>query len=190
MARGVLWKPAMKTALILTGCLAMSSPAWAGGYLGVALGTQPGINDDFVTKEGQPEGRSLRGLAGLRFSHVSLEAALNGFTVLTNNFGEQTAYQLSGALKLSLPLGNGFEAFARAGLERTWLNQSSEQNPGVDLTGDGYLVGGGFEYRLDAIIANASIFVDYNVHHATLDSPRITVDDTARIWGLGILIGL
>jgi hypothetical protein len=180
----------MKTALILTGCVAMSSPAWAGGYLGVALGTQPGINDDFVGKEGQPEGRSLRGLAGFRFSYVSLEGALNGFTVLTNNFGEQTAYQLSGALKLSLPLGSGFEAFARGGLERTWLNQSSAQNPGVDLTGDGYLVGGGFEYRLDAVIANASIFVDYNVHHATLDSPRITVDDTARIWGLGVLIGI
>jgi hypothetical protein len=56
--------------------------------------------------------------------------------------------------------------------------------------GDGYLVGGGFEYHLDAVIANASIFIDYNVHHATLDSPRITVDDTARIWGLGVLVGL
>lgn len=180
----------MKTALVLAGCLAISSPALAGGYLGVALGSEPGINDDFVQREGQPTGRSLRGLAGIRFGHVSLEGALNGFTVLTNNFGEQTAYQLSGALKLNLPLGNGFEAFARAGLERTWLNQSDSANQGVDLMGDGYLVGGGFEYHLDAVIANASIFVDYNVHHATLDSPRITVDDTARIWGIGILVGL
>jgi len=180
----------MKTALVLTGCLAISSPAWAGGYLGVALGSEPGINDAFVQGEGQPLGRSLRGLAGIRFGHVSLEGALNGFTVLTNNFGEKTAYQLSGAVKLNLPLGNGFEAFARAGLERTWLNQSDAQDPAVDLVGDGYLVGGGFEYRLDAVIANASLFVDYNVHHATLDSPRITVNATEQIWGLGILIGL
>lgn len=181
----------MKTALVLaSACFAISSTASADTYLGVALGTQPGINDEFVQGEGQPLGRSLRGLAGIRFSHVSLEGALNGFTVLTNNFGEKTAYQLSGAVKLNLPLGNGFEAFARAGLERTWLNQSDAQNQGVDLMGDGYLVGGGFEYRLDAVLANASLFVDYNVHHATLDSPRITVDATARIWGLGILIGL
>jgi hypothetical protein len=180
----------MKSALIVTGCLAIASPAWAGGYLGVAIGSEPGVNDEFVQLEGQPTGRSLRGLAGIRFSKVSLEGALNGFTVLTNNFGEQTAYQLSGALKLNLPLGNGFEAFARAGLERTWLNQSDSVNQGLDLVGDGYLAGGGFEYHLDAVIANASIFVDYNVHHARLDSPRITTDATTRIWGLGILVGL
>lgn len=183
----------MKTALVLTGCLAISTAiptrAWAGGYLGVALGSEPGINDEFVQGEGQPLGRSLRGLAGIRFGHVSLEGALNGFTVLTNNFGEKTAYQLSAAAKLNLPLGNGFEAFARAGLERTWLNQSDAQNQGLDLMGDGYLVGGGFEYRLDAVIANASLFVDYNVHHATLGSPRITVTATEQIWGLGILVG-
>lgn len=180
----------MKTALVLSGCLAISSPAWAGSYLGVALGTQPGVNDDFVQREGQPTGRSLRGLAGIRFGHLSLEGALNGFTVLTNSFGEKTAYQLSGALKLNLPLGNGFEAFARGGVERTWLNQSDAVNQGIDLMGDGYVLGAGFEYRLDALIANASIFVDYNVHHATLESPRITVDDTAQVWGLGILVGL
>lgn len=180
----------MKTALVLAGCLAISSTAWADAYLGVALGTEPGINDAFTQKEGQPVGRSLRGLGGLRFGKLSLESALNGFTVLTLRYGEKTEYQLSGALKLNLPLGNGFEAFARAGLERTWLNQSSAQNPGVDLTGDGYLVGGGFEYRLDAVVANASIFVDYNVHHATLDSPRLIVDNTEQIWGLGILVGL
>ena len=183
----------MKTALVLTGCLAISTAistrAWAGGYLGVALGSEPGINDEFMQGEGHPLGRSLRGLAGIRFGRVSLEGALNGFTVLTNNFGEKTAYQLSAAAKVNLPLGNGFEAFARAGLERTWLNQSDAQDQGLDLMGDGYLVGGGFEYRLDAVIANASLFVDYNVHHATLDSPRITVTATERIWGLGILVG-
>jgi opacity protein-like surface antigen len=180
----------MKTALVLAGCLAISSPAWAGGYLGVALGSEPGINDEFLQGEGKPLGRSLRGLAGLRFKYVSLEGALNGFTVLTNNFGEKTAYQLSGAAKLNLPLGNGFEAFARAGVERTWLNQSDAQNQAIDLMGDGYLVGGGFEYHLDALIANASLFIDYNAHHATLESPRITVTATERIWGLGILVGL
>jgi len=180
----------MKTALVLTGCLAISSPAWAGVYVGAAIGSEPGINDEFVQGEGQPLGRSLRGLGGIRFGHLSLEGALNGFTVLTNNFGEKTAYQLSGAVKLNLPLGNGFEAFARGGLERTWLNQSDAQNQAIDLMGDGYLVGGGFEYRLDAVIANASVFVDYNVHHATLESPRIVVNATERIWGIGILVGL
>ncbi len=181
----------MKTALVLASAsFAISATASAGTYLGVALGSQPAMNDSFLSVEGQPTGRSVRGIAGLRFGRLSLEGALNGFTVLTHSFGEKTAYQLSGALKLNLPLGNGFEAFARGGLERTWLNQSDAVNQGIDLMGDGYLVGGGFEYRLDAVIANASIFVDYNVHRATLESPRITTDATEQVWGLGILVGL
>ncbi|HEX8107466.1 MAG TPA: outer membrane beta-barrel protein [Kofleriaceae bacterium] len=178
----------MKTALVLTSaCFAISSTASADTYLGVALGSQPGINDAFVQAVGQPSGRSLRGLVGMRFGRLSLEGALNGFSVFTSRFGEQTAYQASGALKLNLPLGNNFEAFARGGIERTWLNQSSD---GFDLSGTGYLVGGGFEYRLDAMIANASIFVDYNIHHAGLDAARFSVDATEQIWGLGILVGL
>ena len=38
----------MKTALVLAGSLAISAQASADPYLGVALGSQPGINDEFV----------------------------------------------------------------------------------------------------------------------------------------------
>jgi hypothetical protein len=178
----------MNTALLVaTGCLALSSTASAGGYLGLALGTEPGINDDFEQAVGRPSGRSLRVLAGARFGNVSLEGALDGFDVATLHFMHQTAYQLSGAVRLSLPLGNNFEGFARVGLERTWLNLSSD---GFDLMGDGFLVSGGFEYRLDSVLTNASIFVDYNIHHATLNSDRFRTDLTARIWGLGFSVGI
>jgi hypothetical protein len=178
----------MKTALLVaTGCLAISSTASAGGYLGLALGTEPGTNDQFVQDVAAPVGRSLRGLGGVRFGNVSLEAALNGFTVLTKHVGEQTMYQVSGALKLSLPLGNNFEGFGRVGLERTWLNL---QDDGANLAGNGFVVGGGFEYRLNGILGNASIFVDYNIHHATLDAQRFSKDETMRIWGLGFTVGI
>ena len=178
----------MKTALLVaTGCLAISSTASAGGYLGLALGTEPGVDGDFPQLVGQSSGRSVRGLAGIRFGNVSLEGALNGFDVATIRFGDKTEYQLSGAVKLNLPLGNNFEGFARVGLERTWLNQDSE---GFDLQGDGFVIGGGFEYRLDAVLTNASIFVDYNVHHVTLDAIRFSTDQTLRIWALGFSIGI
>lgn len=177
--------PAMKTALVLA-CLAIPTAASAGSYLGVAIGTEPGVNDEFVQSVGQPSGRSLRALVGTRFGNLSLEGGLNGFTVLTNRFGEETAYQLSGALKLSLPLGNNFEAFARGGVERTWLDQPE----GFDLSGNGYVVAGGFEFRLDAVLANASLFFDYTLHHAGLESPRFPVDETTRIWAIGITVGI
>lgn len=177
----------MRTAfLAATGCLAISTTAFAGGYVGLALGTQPAINTSFEQTMAQPSGRSLRGLVGTRFGKVAVEGALNGFGVLSRRGAAHTAYQLSGALKLSLPLGNNFEGFARAGLERTWLNLD-----GVDLTGNGFLVGGGFEYRLDAILTSASVFVDYNVHRATLEAPGgAQVDETTRIWGLGLSVGI
>jgi hypothetical protein len=184
----VLEEQVMKRALAAAaGLIAVSTTASADGYLGLGLGTQPAINDE-VTAFATPVGRSVRGLAGIRFGRVSLEGALNGFDMVTHSNGDTTAYQLSAALKLSFPLGNNFEAFGRVGLERTWLNL---HDPNLDLTGDGLLVGGGFEYRLNAIVSNASIFVDYNVHRATLDSQSNTkVDATTRMLGLGFTVGI
>jgi hypothetical protein len=178
----------MKTALVLVvGSLAISSTALAGGYLGLSLGTQPAANDDFETRIGSPSGRSLRGLAGLRFGNVSLELALNGFDVRTARYGEHTAWQGSASLKLNLPIGNDFEVFGRVGAERTGLKLNDN---GFDFTGDGFVAGGGIEYRLNAVLANGSIFLDYNVHHSTLTSSRFDVDDTFGIWALGFTVGL
>jgi hypothetical protein len=107
--------------------------------------------------------------------------------VLTSR-GDRNIYQLSAALKLNLPIGNQFEGFGRAGVERTWLDLDDAM---YDLSGDGYLVGGGFEFRLNAILADASIFVDYTIHHATLEDARSnSVGATSRIWGLGFLVGI
>ena len=171
---------------LATGLLAVApATASAGGYLGLALGSEPGVNDN-LARIASPLGRSLRGLAGIRFGNVSIEGALNGFTVQTGDF-ERNIYQASAALKLSIPLGNNFEAFGRAGIERTWLNYDDER---FDLTGDGFQFGAGFEYRLNAIVSNASLFVDYTIHRTTLESTREKVDATSRIWGLGFTVGI
>jgi hypothetical protein len=177
---------AISTATFVLLSAAVPATASAGGYVGAAVGTEPSVNDDFVSTVGQPTGHSLRGLVGWRWGTVSAEGALNGFTVLTNGFHEQTAAQLSAALRVNLPLGDGFEAFGRAGIERTWLNQSSD---GFDLAGNGYLLGAGFVYKLDAVLANAAVFVDYNIHHVTLESLRYNIDATTGMWGLGLTIG-
>src|SRR5678815_2755796 len=97
----------MKRALLVAtgmaaGVLAGSSPtASAGGYLGLALGTDPGVNDD-MAQVATPTSRSLRGLGGIRFGNLSVEGALNGFGVNVNGV-DRRVFQLSGALKLSLP---------------------------------------------------------------------------------------
>jgi hypothetical protein len=185
----------MKSALLLaTGLLAISSTASAGGYLGLALGTQPGVNDEMAKDVGDPAGRSLRALGGIRFANnFAIEGALNGFGVVAPSRGDQTAYQVSAAARLNIPLGNNFEGFARLGLERTWVNVGDER---YNWAGNGFLVGGGFAYRLEGVfansgvLANSAVFVDYNVDHATLENTRDKRDETARIWALGFTIGL
>lgn len=190
MAHGVLVTGRMKSALLVAGCLAItavSSTASAGGYLGVSLGTEPSMDGKVGSVVASPTGRSLRGLIGTRFGNVSLEGALNGFDMTTAHFGEQTAYQLSAALKLSLPIGQGFEVFARGGLERTWLSMGSSD---FDFTGDGFLLGAGFEYRLDAVLTNASVFVDYNFHRSTMKNLRDDSPEDMRMWSIGVTIGI
>jgi hypothetical protein len=177
----------MKRTLVATGLLALSTTtASAGVFVGLSVGTEPAISAD-VEELATPSGRSLRGLGGFRFRNASIEGAVNGFGVITGR-GEQTMYQASAAFRLNLPIGNEFEGFGRAGLERTWLNVGDER---YDLIGNGFLIGGGFEYRLNALLANASVFVDYTIHRATLEDARANeVGATSRIWAVGFAIGL
>jgi len=176
----------MKSALLVAaGLMAITTSASAGTYLGLALGTEPGVNDE-LNDIATPDGRSGRALAGIRIGRISIEGALNGFGVVTGR-GDQNVYQLSASGKFNLPLGDGFEVFGRAGLERTWLNLDDDR---YDLSGNGFLVGAGFEYRLDLGVTSASIFVDYTVHRATLEDQREQVDATSRMWGLGFTVGI
>src|SRR5262245_58528590 len=178
----------MKTAfLVATGLMAISTTASAGGYVGIALGSEPGVNDEVAKDVGNPSGKSLRVLGGMRFANnFSIEGALNGFGVIASNRGDQTAYQISAAAKFNYPLGDNFEAFGRAGLERTWLDVGDER---YNWAGNGLLLGAGFEYRLDAVLANAAAFVDLNFHRVTLENTRDKRDMNETVWGLGFSIG-
>ena len=177
----------MKTALVAAAaCLGMSATASAGPYAGIALGTEPSINDDFVASVGFHSGRSLRALVGFRYLNFALEGALGGFGIRTRVGLETNVYTASAALKASLPLGNDFEAFGRLGYERTWLNVGGD---GQDMSGRGFLVAAGFEYRLDAVLAKASVFVDYTLRHVALDDTNIQSDLDTRIWSLGFTYG-
>jgi hypothetical protein len=179
----------MKSALLLaTGLLAISSTASAGGYLGLALGTMPGVNDEMALDVGNPSGRSLRALGGFRFdNNFAVEGGLNGFGVVAPNRGDQTAYQVSASAKLNLPIADNFEGFGRVGVEHISLDVGDGR---YNWSGNGFLIGGGFSYRLDAVLNHAAVFVDYTIDHATLENTRDKRDETARIWGLGFTIGL
>lgn len=177
----------MKRALfVASAVMAISTTASAGVYLGLGVGTEPAANDEF-TRVATPSGRSVRGLLGIRFANVSVEGAINGFDVLSG-LGDRTAYQASAAAKLSLPLADGFEVFGRGGLEHMQLDLGDER---YNLAGNGFVLGGGFEYRFNTPVVSGSVFVDYNLHRDKLDDQRNNqVDATTRMWSLGVTIGL
>ena len=91
-------------------------------------------------------------------------------------------------LKYSLPLGNNFEAFGRGGVQRTYLS-----GPGImGVAGNGWVLGGGFEYRLDLVATAASIFVDYTHNQTSLDTGfgRPQLDSAVSMWTLGLTLAI
>lgn len=192
MARA-LTDHAMKRALLVTSLLAAAStPAVAGSYLGLGIGTSPAISED--SDRLGSDGRSGKVLLGMRFARISLEGGLGAYDVTILDSGQPKpygeTYQLSGAVKLSLPLGNNFEAFGRAGLHHTWIRSKLPDDDRSDVSGDGYLIGAGFEYRLNLLVGQGSLFIDYQVNKAKLEGERFMFDGSSRMWTAGLTVGL
>jgi len=174
-----------RAALAMTMLAATSGVASAGGYLGLGVGTGPALDGDV---ELYSVGRSGKLLAGSRFGQFSIEGALGQFDARLSNNDPLDFYQASIAGKVNIKLGDGFEAFGKLGLQRTWLNHSS---PTIDRSGNGYLVGAGIEYRLDLAVASGSIFLDYQYNDATLvDHMSRESEVSARMWTIGLMIGI
>lgn len=177
----------MKRAILVAAVLmASSSIASAGGYLGLGIGPKANVNG--TDGHFEAGGRSYRLLGGLRFGRLAIEASVTGQDVflIDNGGGQYDAKQLGLAGKYNLPLGSNFEAFAKLGVHRTWLSNDSI----YDVAGNGLLVGGGFEYRLNAVITNGSLFVDYTHHAATLEGDIYAFDGGVGMWMLGFTIGI
>ena len=162
-----------------------SSTAHANGYLGLGVGTSPSVGDEVFN----PSGRSAKVLGGFRFGQWSVEGSIGGFNLgVANSREEFDVYQAQASGKFNLPLGSGFEAFGRAGLQHV---QTSTPNPANDMSGAGYLLGAGFEYRVKLPFASGSVFIDYTYAKAGLTNDRNQqIDFSTRMWTLGVTVGI
>ena len=163
------------------------SAAFAGGYVAAGVGGGADISGDLgdFRSDGHYNGRLM---VGQRFTFVSLEAGLNGYG-LEGVGAEWDAVSLSGALKLSIPMVLGFELFARAGVERTWLGPSGDL-PMQDWAGNGYLIGGGAEYRFDLTPTDLSLWADWTRHDTNLHDGNARADARVDLWTAGLSIAL
>ena len=175
-----------RAALALALVAASSSMASAGRYIGIGLGTNAVYEGSDQLAE---DGRSARLLGGMRWGTFSAEAMISRYGLALADRSGATplmAYQLSGAAKLNLPLGDRFEAFGRAGVQHTTTSGDSTT---YAAAGNGILLGGGFEYRLNTGIGAGSITVDYQVNKAKLTGERFAFDTVIRQWTLGLTLG-
>jgi len=167
---------------------ALAGSASAGTYVGLGIG-KPNVSDD-GNDEYATSGRSHRVMLGTRFGRISVEAAYTGYDVVPDGGpGPVDSRSLSAALKLNLPLGNDFEAFARGGVLHTWIGESGAS---MGMSGNGYTFSGGFEYGLDLGLARAALFVDYtrNLVELSSDNDMRVLDQTASQWTLGFAVFL
>src|SRR5262245_42411492 len=180
-----------RAALVVMIVAASSGVASAGGYIGLGIGTSPAVSDS--TDRAVANSRSAKLLVGTRMGRIALEGGFGGFDVLFQDDRQLlrpwgTAYNLTAALKASLPLGNNFEAFGRVGLEHAWV--SSDDGVTRDESGNGFLLGAGAEYKLDVGLSAASIWIDYQLNRTSLDGDNSHRDITARMWTLGFSVGI
>ena len=168
---------------------ASASAASAGTYLGLGIGTAASghVGSD-TSSMGSSGDRSGRLFLGFRFGNLSIEGGVMRFSQFFKATRDD-ATQLSADLKYSLPLGDGFEVFGRGGLQRTQLS-----NDYAEINGNGWLLGGGFEYRLNLGVTAASLFVDYTHTQTTFDQGATggmsSIDSSASMWMAGATLAL
>jgi hypothetical protein len=179
----------MRTLLALAFVAATASAASAGTYLGLGLGTAANMgttSDSGVMAQGN--GRSGRLMLGMGFGRLAIEGAASRYSLFLNSSPFDST-QLSASLKYSLPLGDNFEVFGRAGLERSYLTTTAAQS--FNASGDGYLLGAGFEYKLNLGVAGGSVFVDYERASTSFVNDAMTkYDTTAGMWTAGVTLAL
>jgi hypothetical protein len=172
---------------------ASATVASAEPYVGLGIGTAAsghvGADSSSQMSNGNRSGQLLGGYSFGRVGPglLAVEAVGTRFSQNYRNTAND-ANSLGAAGKYSMPLGNGFEGFGRAGLARTWLS-----NDATSLTGDGWFVGAGFEYRFKvATQTAASLFVDYQYNKTSYDlgSHTPALDATAGMWMLGATVAL
>lgn len=189
MARRMLMIARMKRVLLAAFLLAATAgTASAGGFVGLGLGTTPGIsNDDDATADG----RSARLEVGYSFTNFSIEGLASRFDLL-DKFGTRysdTSLGIAGTYRV--PLSDGFGAYGRLGYQHTGVSLKTAEGAGA--SGSGILFGGGADFKLPLPATNLSIFVDYTIAHSSLRVDGEVDDEghglTSRTWTLGAKLG-
>lgn len=174
--------------------LAISSSAYAGGYLAVGVGSDADIGGDLggmYSAKGSDHGRLA---IGQRTGPLAIEASIfgTGLAPVTGADGDYSAISLGVDLKYYFNLTGPIEAYGRGGLTKTWLGADGSGTFGSDMSGRGYALGAGLQYTFRWLpLGEAAVWVDYTHHSVSLhDSDLAVVDGNVKLLTVGLSIGL
>lgn len=174
---------------------ASAGAASAGGYVAIGAGGDADLGgdlDDHFTTEGTSAGRLA---IGERFGSVAIEAVLFGTDLAGTSGmtgqGDYSTMSLGVDLKYYIPLAGGLEAYARGGLNKTWVVEGFDNNMDLDHAGRGWDVGAGLQYSFRLLpLVEAAIWADYNHQVLELHSAsRRTLDGTVDMLTIGVSLG-
>ena len=179
----------MKSLVAALATLGLLAPAaaHAGTYVSGGIGTgasTDGTLGDF-SSDGQHSGRLELGQS---FGIISIAGGLNYYGLHTQ--ADWNAISTVAALKLDLPILPLFDGYVRLGLEHTWISAPSGAGTAKDLDGNGWTGGLGVEYKLDAVLPKASVWLDYTRHADTFQRGNTTAEGTANMWTIGVSVGI
>lgn len=187
----------MRTAPILVMTLgllaATAAEAYAGGYVGVGIGSDGdlggSISNHFSTDE---DASTSRILLGQRFGALALEASLFGSQLHGASSyapsGDYSTLSLGVDLKYHIGLVGGLEAYGKIGLNKTWLDSSEHSD--WNYEGRGTELGLGLQYSFDLPITEVGLWLDYSRQTTELrDGVRQSLDGEISMLNLGISLG-
>jgi hypothetical protein len=167
------------------------TPAAAGPYLGLGIGTAPSLGDGMASFTSAS--RSGRLLLGQRLGPLAVEGAVAGFRLqgpVTRSAPDGLDYEsvsLSGGARLFINLQGPLDAFARGGVERTWLSTSAAA---PSYRGDGMYYGAGVEMSLSLPLGSTALWLDYTRHQSTLTGNSDEIESSSGVWTVGLSVGI
>ncbi|MFT3700526.1 MAG: outer membrane beta-barrel protein [Kofleriaceae bacterium] len=186
----------MRAPILALALVTVPAVANAGVYIGLGVGTGGNVSDS-ANNTYVADGRSARAVLGYRFMGFSVEGmysgyglALGGPDVAATEKFDSRSLQL--AAKYNYEFAKNFELFGRLGLLHTDVTSQSTSNR--NLTGDGWTMSLGLEYRLNLVLTGLGIYMDWTRNSADLNYDQTDgskfANQTASMWTLGVNLSL
>lgn len=179
----------IKSVIVALVVAALGTAACAGPY--VSLGFGKAFVSDNARNDLSTDALSSSVAGGFRLFYFSAEATYTSYSLVQDGAADYEPFasrSLGLALKASLPIGGHLELYGRAGILRTWLDDSPSRRA---TSGDGHTVGGGLAYGIRLGLVGVAWFADYTRNQVSFDDPTATaMDQTASIITTGLTVSL